>query len=201
MATSVVHPLFDIRYVIYGESGVALLAGAGAVTLGRLVGRVHLPTWLPGVALCAAVLLGQLTTQRDLRLPERNVDYGPLVAYLATESRPHDGVLFLNGFYRKIELAYPTEFRNVDDFALAKTPAEVGNYRGTLRTYNEIRPRLLAHDRVWTIGPTAERARSHGYAAGDLATVEHALLQSRYRLVTRRRFGTVVLDLWQRSGG
>jgi mannosyltransferase len=201
MAASVVHPIFDIRYVIYGESGVALLAGAGVVTLGRLVARFRLPTWLPGVAVCAVVLLGQLSTQRALRLPARNADYGPLVDYVAASSRPGDGVLFLSSFFRKIELAYPTDFSNVDDFALAKTPAQVGNYRGRLLPFSAIRPRLLAHDRVWTIGPSYRRAGHQGPAAGSPAGEQLALLQSRYRVVTHRRFGPVVLKLWQRARG
>jgi mannosyltransferase len=185
--------------VIYGESGVALLAGAGVVTLGRLVARVRLPTWLPGVALCAVVLLGQLSTQRAMRLPERNADYGPLVDYLAATSRPGDGVLFLDAYYRKIELAYPTNFRHVEDFALARTPAEVGSYRGRLRSFSSIRARLLAHDRVWTIGPSLRRARHKAGAGGGLASGQQALLQSHFRLQTHRRFGPVVLDLWQRT--
>jgi mannosyltransferase len=201
IVVSIVHPIFDIRYVIYSEAGAALLAGAGLVTLGRSVRRFRMPTLVPGIIICVVLLLGQLPTQRAQHLPTSRLGYGPLVNYLSAKSRPKDGVLFLDDIYRKIALAYPVQCRNLQDFALAKTPAEIGNLRGKLLSFHAIKPRLLADDRVWTIG-LSERAMERSDQEDTVSAFkQQGLLDSRYRLVTSRQFADAVVQLWTRMSG
>src|SRR5262249_2072535 len=123
--------------------------------------------------------------------------YGPLVNYVSAKSRPMDGVLFLDDLYRKIALAYPAQCRDLQDFALAKTPAEVGNLRGKLRPFRAIKRRLLAHDRVWTTGLSG-RAMENGRSDTGSALKQQLLLERRYRLVASRQFADAVVQLWTR---
>ena len=53
----VARPLYVDRYVLYGEAGAALLAGAGALRIGRWLAGVtgrRMLLWVPGVVVCAA---------------------------------------------------------------------------------------------------------------------------------------------------
>jgi mannosyltransferase len=130
----VARPLYVDRYVLYGEAGAALLAGAGVLRIGRwlagVTGRRTL-LWVPGVAVCVLALVLQLAPQHRVRTPQsRLFDFGGPSRYVAAHARPGDGVLFFSNFYRKARLGYPADYRNVSDFAMAQSPAAAGNFQG-----------------------------------------------------------------------
>jgi len=195
-------PLYQDRYILYGQAGAALLAGAGAARAGGwLAAAARRPELImvPGAVLCLCALLLQLPAQEHARLPaSREFNFGGPSFYLAAHSRRGDAVLFMNSFYRKAELAYPAQFRRTSDIALAVPPAATASFTGTDKPLQEILPLLLARKRIWVIGrlpslpslllpPGPERAES-------------LLLLSRYTRVTKHWYTNVCLSLWVRTG-
>ena len=195
-------PLYQDRYVLYGQAGAALLAGAGAARAGQwLAAAARRPELivLPGAVLCLFALLLQFPAQEHARLPaSREFNFGGPSFYLAAHSRPGDAVLFMNSFYRKAELAYPAQFRGTSDIALAVPPADAASFEGTDKPLQAVIPLMLARRRIWVIGrlpslpslllpPGPERAES-------------LLLLSRYTRVTKHWYTNVCLSLWVRTG-
>lgn len=196
-------PLYQDRYILYGQAGAALLAGAGAARAGGwLAAAARRPELImvPGAVLCLCALLLQLPAQEHARLPaSREFNFGGPSFSVAAHSRRGDAVLFMNSFYRKAELAYPAQFRTTSDIALAVPPAAAASFTGTDKPLQAIIPLLLARKRIWVIGrlpsltslllpPGPERAES-------------LLLLSRYTRVTKHWYTNVCLSLWVRAGG
>ncbi len=202
----VARPLYVDRYVLPGEAGAALLAGAGVHRIGRwLSAAVRRPalSWVPGVVVCLCALLLQLAPQQRIRTPEsRLFDFGGPARYLGANAREGDGVLFLTAFYRKARLGYPRDFRKVSDLALAVPPARAGTFQGRDKPFGIIRPLMLSRRRIWVVG----RPPAAMLSAGPLG-LESKLLERRFALLSERRFRGIVVTLWgqldgaQRFGG
>jgi mannosyltransferase len=190
-------PLYQDRYVEYGEAGAALLAGAGAYRIGRwLAAGARRPELvvLPGVAVCLCVPLLQLGAQRGIRTPEsRSFNFGGPSFYVGTHAHRGDGVLFMDSFYRKAELGYPDEFRKTRDIALAVTPASTASYLGANKPFSAIRPLMLRHRRIWVFGYLPSSALQ----AGTLRE-ESLLLRHDFRRAVVRSFKGIWLTLWIR---
>ncbi len=198
-------PLYVDRYVLYGEAGAALLAGAGAYRIGQVLasaaGPAALPgrpgralLWLPGAVLCACVLLLQLGPQRAIRTPQsRAYDFGGPSSYLGAHARPGDGVLYFGTLFRKAELGYPGDFRNVTDFAVAKTPRQAGDFRGTDKPFAVTGPLMLRYRRIWVLG-----SRPSAQLPAGLLRQQSQLLEQHFTLATVRRFRGIVVTLWLR---
>jgi mannosyltransferase len=189
-------PLFQQRYVLYGEAGVALLAGAGAYRIGRwLAGVLRRPELIlvPGLAVCLCTLLLQLHAQHDYRTPEsRAFNFGGPAAYVGAHAHRGDGVLFMSSFYRKAELGYPEQFRETSDFALAVPPLDAP-YQGIDKPWPAIHPLMLAHRRIWVIGYLP----SPTLPAGEMRQESQVLLQDFTRAELRGYKG-MWLTLWVR---
>jgi mannosyltransferase len=188
-------PLYQERYVQYGEAGVALLAGAGAYRAGRwLAGALRRRELIvvPGVAVCLCTLLLQLQVQHGYRTPEsRSFNYGGPAFYVGAHAHSGDGVLFMDSFYRKAELGYPAQFRKTDDFALGVSPL-LAPYQGIDKPVPAILPLMLAHRRIWVIGdvpsPTLPGAMRQ----------ESQLLLRDFTRVRMRGYRGMWLTLWVR---
>jgi mannosyltransferase len=193
----VAHPLYVDRYVLYGEAGAALLAGAGAYRAGRwLAGRVHWPAlvWGVGAVVCVLALVLQLGPQQRVRTPQsRLYDFGGPSRYLAAHAHQGDGVLFFSAFFRKARLGYPADFRRVSDFAMAVSPEQAGNFQGTDKPFAQVRPLMLAHQRIWVVG---QSPFSQLTAPG--IRDEDALLQRDFTLVAKHHFRHIWVTLWVR---
>ncbi len=189
-------PLFDIRYVVYTESGVALLAGVGMAALGAwLQQRSRLLVWVPTIVVCGAVFALQYGAEvHQHRSGSRGPDYGDTAFYVADHSRAGDGIIFFNPYYRKIRLAYPYDFRRTADCLLARSPAAVGDFQGTEKPSFAVRSALLGYQRIWTIGPQPIAPKP---AAGTLAKAL-TLLRSDYRVVAEKQPRGMLLRLWVR---
>jgi mannosyltransferase len=190
-------PLYVDRYVLYGEAGAALLAGAGLYRIGRWLGdttgRPAL-VWLPGVIVCLCVLVLQLAPQHHVRRPgSRRYDYGGPSRYVGANARPGDGILFFGKFYRKAKLGYPGDFRNTIDFAQAASPLQVGNFQGRDKPTGVTLPLMLGYRRVWVFGarPSLRRPEPELRA-------ESRMLLRRYTLVRQRQFHGILVTLWLR---
>jgi len=202
----VAKPLYVDRYVLYGEAGAALLSGAGIYRIARWLGEraarwrqrpadqrtVNTATGIVGVAMCVCVLVLQLAPQHRARTPaSRQFDYGTPSRYIGARQRPGDGVLFFNTFYRKAELGYPQDFRGIDDFALAVSPARSGTLNGYNKPFSQIRPLMLTYHRIWVVGRAPSAKVSSPAIRG-----EGELLMSRFRLALERHFKGLVVTLW-----
>ena len=190
-------PLYVDRYVLYGEAGAALLAGAGCYRAGRwlraAVGRRAL-IWVPGVIVCVCVLVIQLAPQHRVRTPgSRRYDYGGPSRYIAEHARPGDGILFFGKFYRKAELGYPADFRNTSDFAMAVSPLRAGDFQGSDKPFAVTYPLMLGHRRIWVFGTRPSTRRPPG-----LISDESMALERRFTLIDRRRFHGILVTLWLR---
>jgi mannosyltransferase len=190
-------PLYQERYVLYGEAGAALLAGAGAYRVGRwLAAAAHRRELIavPGVAACLGVLLLQLAPQRGVRTPEsRAFNFGGPSFYVGAHAHRGDGVLFMDSFYRKAELGYPGEFRETSDLALAVPPAVTASYLGANKPFAAVRPLMLSHRRIWVIGYLP----SPGLPAG-LLREESLVLRHDFTRVVVRGYRGIWVTLWVR---
>ena len=193
----VARPLYVDRYVLYGEAGAALLAGAGMWRIGRwLAGRTGRREllWAPGVVVCACVLLLQLGPQHRIRLPEsRLYNFGGPSAYLGAHARPGDGVLFFTDFFRKARLGYPGDFTKTSDFAMAVSPQQAGTFRGRDKSFAATLPLMLAHQRIWVLGQDP----SLRLPPGQLRD-ESLVLRQHFHRAARRYFRGIVVTLWVR---
>jgi mannosyltransferase len=189
-------PLYVDRYVLYGEAGAALLAGAGAYRLGQWLAsgdRRRFLTWVPGVAICVLALVLQLAPQHFIRTPEsREYDFGGPSQYIAARAQPGDGVIFSDTLFRKAELGYPADFRKVTDFGVAITPLRAGTFRGTDKPFSLTRPLMLSYRRIWVIGARPAKAPP------GLFRHEAAVLESDFSLAASHHFRGMFVTLWIR---
>jgi mannosyltransferase len=203
--------LYADRYVLYCEAGAALLAGAGVYRFGQWAGpwlgrRLagwrgqdgaagwRSLVWLPGVLVCVCALVLQLAPQHRVRTPQsREFNYGYPAFYIGKRAQAGDGVLFFTSFYRKIRLGYPADFRKINDFAMAVSPAQAGNYNGVDKPFTEVRPLMLTYRRIWVVGLAPSAHTSVSAIRG-----ESQLLLSRYTRIADRHFKGIVVTLWLR---
>jgi mannosyltransferase len=193
----VTRPLYVDRYVLYGEAGAALLAGAGAARIGRWLGDAagrRALAWAPGVLVCLCGLLFQLGAQHNVRTPgSREFNYGGPAFYVGAHADRGDGVLFFNSFFRKARLGYPREFEKVTDFAMAESPAQAGNFNGTDKPFAVTRPLMLGYRRIWVIGRSPYAAlRSPPIRA------EAMVLRRGFSIVYLHHFRGMTVTLWLR---
>ncbi|HEY2443961.1 MAG TPA: glycosyltransferase family 39 protein [Streptosporangiaceae bacterium] len=212
----VARPLYVDRYVLYGEAGAALLAGAGVWRIGRwladVAGRPRSAAdsqaaaagarsgaagrsallWTPGVIVCACALLLQLAPQQRVRTPQsRLFDFGGPSRYLATRADQGDGVLFLSSFYRKARLGYPADFGKVTDFAMAVSPTAAGTFQGVDKPVAAIRALMGQQNRIWVFG----RSPFAPTLAGP-SQAEAIALRQQFTLVSEHRFRGIFVTLW-----
>ncbi len=149
--------------------------------------------WVPGAVLCVLALVVQLGPQERIRTPQsRAYDFGGPSRYVAAHAHQGDGVLYFGTLFRKAELGYPADFREVTDFAEAVTPMQAGNFRGTDKSLAQTIPLMLGYQRIWVIG---ERPSL------QLPTVlgqETRTLMTSFRLVASRHFRGISVTLWER---
>ena len=193
----VARPLYVDRYVLYGEAGAALLAGAGVLRIGRWLAGVtdrRMLVWVPGVVVCVLALVLQLAPQQRVRTPQsRLFDFGGPSRYLAARARPDDGVLFFSNFFRKARLGYLADYRNVSDFALAQSPAAAGNFQGRDKPAGTVQSLMTGYQRIWVVG----RSPFAHLTAGPVRA-EDAVLTSHFSLAAQRHFKGIFVTLWVR---
>ncbi|MBO3748740.1 glycosyltransferase family 39 protein [Streptosporangiaceae bacterium NEAU-GS5] len=141
---SQVYPMYHPRYVLFAVPGMAVLAGAGLVWLGRLLP----PRWAPPAL--GVVLVGVLTagTQVAIRQPDsRADDLRALANTLRTDELPGDGVLYVPDQYRLFVGAYPEPYDRLTDLTRAS-----GVYWP--RSGQELLAAATGLTRVWVVSPS-----------------------------------------------
>jgi mannosyltransferase len=192
--------LYVDRYVLYGEPGAALLAGAGlyriGIWLGSATGRRWL-VWTPAAVACVAALLLQIGTQQYFRTPgSRLCNFTLPAAFIGAHARPHDGVMFFNSFFRKDRILYPHAYGNTDDFGQALSPVQSGDFRGTDKPIAAVRPLLLQHRRIWVVG-----RRPSSSLPTALLRQQSQVLARYFTRVQQRHFRGIYVTLWLRRPG
>jgi mannosyltransferase len=189
--------LYIDRYVLYGEIGVAVLAGAGLYRAGQWLATAARQRWLvsvPAALVCVAVLVLQLGPQRDIRVPSsRLYDFTAPAKYVGARARPGDGALYFNDFFRKDRLIYPDDFRNTTDFGQAESPGQAGTFRGTDTPFSVVGPLMLTYRRIWVIGDFPSQSLTD-----PLLRKQSALLLTDFRLASKRHFRGIDVTLWLR---
>ncbi|MEU6425778.1 glycosyltransferase family 39 protein [Microbispora sp. NPDC046973] len=143
------HPVYVFRYVFCCVPAAALLAGAGLAALPPGLAAAVLAAWL-GLS-----VPGQLAT----RGPDgRQDDPRPVMALLAAEAKPGDGVLFVPAKVRKYEAVYPSVFGRLRDVALARSPEKDGSFPGREVSTRVLAARLEGLRTLWVVGHTGKNA-------------------------------------------
>jgi mannosyltransferase len=193
----VARPLYVDRYVLYGEAGAALLAGAGLLRIGRWLAGItdrRMLLWVPGVLVCVLALVLQLAPQQRVRTPQsRLFDFGGPSRYVAANARPGDGVLFFSNFFRKARLGYPADYRKASDFAMAQSPAAAGNFQGRDKPVAAVESLMTGYQRIWVVG----RSPFAHLTAGPVRA-EAGVLTSHFSLAAQRHFKGISVTLWVR---
>jgi mannosyltransferase len=211
----IARPLYVDRYVLYGEAGAALLAGAGIYRIGRwLAGpsgearpskpageaRPRKPAgqrslvWAPGAVVCICALVLQIGPQQRVREPQsRLYDFGGPSRYLAARAHTGDGVLFFSSFFRKARLGYPGQFRKTTDFAMAVSPTQAGNFLGQDKPTPVVESLMLGRQRIWVVGKNPN-ANLHA----PQFRAEAALLRNHFTMIAGHHFKQVWVTLWLR---
>lgn len=184
LGASLVHPLFQVRYVLFSVVGLPLLAARGIEELagaaGRATGRAAV-----GWAVAAVLVLGVSAAQLPALLHERTTssrsqDFAGAAAVVRAGARPGDGVVFLPLTYRLGAMAYPDAYAGVDDLALKKSAVQAANLRGTSRTADQIRKDLLTRERVWVVSTKDLRVRSTDkVGAAEMAVLDEQFTEER----------------------
>ena len=203
LAVSEVHPVFNVRYVLYSQPALALLCAAG---LSWLAGRLRAPlgglarpaAWLPSVLIATAVLTMLVGAQHSVRRPwlAGSDNLRRAVTILAARERPGDAVLYLPGKRRILSLAYPAAFRRLDDVALAASPAASDTLSGLEVSAATLARRFSRVHRVWVIA-LADRGRLPG-AQTAVDRTKRALVAG-MRLDRRWRAGALLVNLYSRG--
>jgi len=180
LGASLVHPLFQVRYVLFSVVGLPLLAARGVEALAGVAGRATgraVVGWAVAAVLVLGVSAAQLPALRHERTTaSRSQDFAGAAAVVRAGARHGDGVVFLPTTYRLGAMAYPDAYADVDDLALKKSAVQAANLRGTSRTVKAIRRELLTRDRVWVVGTEGLRVRS----TDKVGAAEMALLHEQF---------------------
>ncbi|MGW4357185.1 glycosyltransferase family 39 protein [Streptomyces californicus] len=205
LALSPLRPLYVDRYVLYGSIGLALLTGAALDralrhVLTRLRARVplrgpRLPVLVVAVA-SALVILAVLPASRELRTPASRSDDVTAVAEAVREmGAPGDGLVFLPA-RRAWVLATPDGYAELDDVALADSPAASGTLFGAELAPAVIRERLTAQRRVVAVRDVFGEPRD----STGRRDAKEAVLRARFEECGTRRVTRAQITVYARPG-
>lgn len=183
---SQVHPLYDWRYVVFCLPGSAL-AIASLATLLRPAGTV---------VVVVALAIGGLHMQGVYRRPAigHAEDVRGAAAVIGSEGLPGDGVLFLPATRRLVALAYPEDFRQVDDLALRVDPTTSRTLFGVEMPPSKLAAAMRDRQRIWVVTGDPR--------LGEVGSTDEAekrlLLAGSYRLVSTRQLYKFRVELYVR---
>lgn len=143
---SVARPVYQARYVLFSQIGLALLIGAACHALAS---RVRTPPRRTIAAVTALAFLGLLPVEVSLRSASGRIDDVLSTARnVAAVREPGDAVLFIPAARRDTALVSPAAFTGADDVALAQDPLPSGTLNGVEGTPRQIADALLTARRV-----------------------------------------------------
>jgi mannosyltransferase len=145
-AVSTVRPVYQARYVLFSQVGLALLIGAACHALAS---RVRTPPRRTIAAVTVLAFLGLLPVEVSLRGASGRIDDVLSTARnVATVREPGDAVLFIPAARRDTALVSPAAFTGADDVALAESPLGSGTLNGVEGTPRQIADAMLTARRI-----------------------------------------------------
>jgi mannosyltransferase len=151
LLVSLVTPLYVDRYVLYGQSGTALLTGAALARLTRAR-----RTRAAALTCAGAAVLALLPVTLHLRTPQSRVDdVGAIARAVAEAGAPGDGVLYLPARRRVWSLPDPGSVRGLRDLALDRAPAASHTLYGSEVPAPVIRARMITATRIVAVSDPA----------------------------------------------
>ncbi len=181
------------RYLLYCESGLALLAAAGLDRLCRSV-STHgaFASGLVGLAVIVGLGVLQWPAQLRVRTPQgRPQDMTAAAAYVGAHKMRGDAILYYPRMYQQTPLGYPGAFRGVADIGVVNSPEQNGQFYGRPSAPVQVRRAMRSHARIWIVGQLPRRPH------GSLAT-ELAVLRAGYAPVSFQRYHGVSVWLYGR---
>lgn len=151
------HPVYDIRYIVFCLPAVALLAADGlswlaTFTAGLATSIPAFAAWVPALAVAAIIALAAVAPQHSLRTPWWRADNLRKVSWIVKAyERPGDAVLYITSHSRILGQAYPGPFRKLRDIALRTSPIASATLNGIEVRPAVLRRRFLTVKRVWVI--------------------------------------------------
>lgn len=192
LLVSLVAPLYVDRYVLYGQTGTALLVGAA---LDRLV---RARRTRPVASVCAgAAVLALLPVTLQLRTPQSRVDgVGAVARAVAEAGAPGDGVLYLPARRRVWSLTDPGSVRGLRDLALDRGPVASHTLYGTEVPARVIRARMLTAARIVAVRDPAGQPLDT--TPGEI--VKRRVLATRFEECGTRRVQGARVTVYARPG-
>ena len=150
LTASVIHPVYNFRYIIYCIPAAALLIGAALAALGRYAGPVAL----------VVIVLGGLHSQlAERRADGHDVDIRRADHLVARQERPGDALLNISDQTgprkgtgeRTLEGAYPYGLARLRDISAGASPQQSATLGGTYASAAVIRQRLTHVARLWVV--------------------------------------------------
>jgi len=146
LVSVVAQPVYVARYLTFTAPAFALLAGLGIISLPAR--RLWL-RYAAAAAVVALSLVPQLTLKSLVNEPP---DTERKIAERAAGPASPSAIVFEHPYLRDMTLAYPEDFRNVEDLSLAGTPAATGTLWGENAV---VTPEdLSGKGKVWFVGDT-----------------------------------------------
>ena len=150
LTASVIHPVYNFRYIVYCIPAAALLIGAALAALGRYAGPVAL----------VVIVLGGLPSQlAERRADGHDVDIRRADHLVARQERPGDALLNISDQAgsrkatgeRTLEGAYPYGLARLRDISAGASPQQSATLGGTYASAAVIRQRLTHVTRLWVV--------------------------------------------------
>jgi mannosyltransferase len=178
-------PVYADRYLVFCLPAF-VLAIAGAVA--------RLP-WPVPAALLVVVACLTVRVQHNIRSEAGHTeDLRNLSRFEIGQAHPGDALLYLPARLRVIQGAYPAMTAEVDDVALAQSPAASGTLYGTEIPAADVNAAVAAHRRVWVV----TSVRAPVTSATDAAKLP--ALAKNYHLAWRHVYsGRFVLELFKHN--
>ena len=144
-----------------------------------------------GLVGVGSVFAIQLPTLHRLTMADAyHGDYVTVVRQIENHAAPGDGIAYLPPSLRYLPDGYP-RLRRLDDFALRRSPAAVGNFRGTSLPVGPVLRSLNTHRRVFTVVKPSRYLN-------PLCRRQLGALRRGYVVRRRWRDHSIVVSLWTR---
>ena len=190
LAVSQIHPLYDLRYVVFCLPAVALLASDGLGCLAGFTARytarlasgpaMAAAAWLPSLFVVVFIAAASVAPQQAVREPWSRPDYLRRVSKIVGRyARAGDAVLYILANSRIVSQGYPGPFRRLRDIALAESPAASDTLNGTEVDAAVLRSRFASVSRVWVISDNGRRLP----AVQDALDIEKLALVGKMRMI------------------
>jgi mannosyltransferase len=156
IGVSLIHPVYDERYVEYCLPALAILVAWGIAWIARLAAVTPMSGAGIGWLSSAVVMLGLasllIAPQKAIRLDSaRPENLEEASAIIASHEQPGDIIFYIPITGRIASMAYPGPFTHLRDIALAKSPVASATLYGTDVSASVLRSRFVDVTRVWVV--------------------------------------------------